>query len=101
MSERIATTVRCTCVTDNLSSYFAGKASLENALQDTAKAFVDGLNRGTFVCSLCGNIVYPNVTTNEHGIFISDTRNEIRGGLANRLLKQNICEKCAENIMSF
>lgn len=99
MSERIATAVGSTCVTDNLSSYFAGKASLENALQDTVKAFVDGLNRGTFVCSLCGNIVYPKVTTNEHGIFISDTRNEIRGGFANKPLKQNICEKCAENMM--
>lgn len=99
MSERIATAVRSTCVTDNLSSYFAGKASLEDALQDATETFLTSYNSGTFVCSLCGNIVYPKVTTDEHGIFISDTRNEIRGGLANRLLKQNICEKCAENMM--
>lgn len=99
MSERIATTVKSTCVTDNLSSYFAGKASLEDALQDATETFLTSYNSGTFVCSLCGNIVYPKVTIDEHGIFVSDTRNEIRGGLANRLLKQNICEKCAENMM--
>ena len=99
MSERIATTVRSTCVTDSLSSYFAGKASLKNALQDAMEAFLTSYNCGTFVCSLCGNIVYPKVTTNEHGIFISDTRNEIRGGFANKLLKQNVCEKCAENMI--
>lgn len=95
MSERIATAVRSTCVTDNLSSYFAGKASLENALQDTAKAFVDGLNRGTFVCSLCGNIIYPKVTTNEHGIFIESNRTEVRGA-HNSVIKENICANCCK-----
>lgn len=99
MSEGITTTVRSTCVTDNLSSYFAGKASLEDALQDATETFLISYSCGTFVCSLCGDIVYPKVTTNEYGIFISDIRNEIRGGLANRILEQNICEKCAENIM--
>lgn len=99
MSKRIVTMIRNTCVTDNLSSYFSGKASLEDALQDTTETFLASYISGTFVCSLCGNIVYPKVTTDEHGIFVSDTRNEIRGGIANRLLKRNICEKCAENMI--
>lgn len=97
--KKIVTTVRSTCVTDNLSSYFAGKASLEDALQDAVETFLTSYNSDTFRCSLCGNIVYPKVTTDAHGIFISSNRNEIRGGFANKPLKQNICEKCAENMM--
>lgn len=99
MSERIVTTIRCACATDNLSPYFAGEVSLEDALQDSMETFLTCYNSGTFVCSLCGDIVYPKVTTNEHGIFISNTRSEVRGGLANKLLKQNVCDKCVENMI--
>lgn len=99
MSERIVTTIRNVCVTNNLSSYFAGEDSLENALQNAMETFLTCYNSRTFICSLCGNIVYPKVTTNEHEIFISDIRNEIRGGFANKLLKQNICDKCAESMI--
>lgn len=94
MSKRITAINETTCVTDNLSRYFAGKASFENSLKDTIETFLTCYSCGTFKCSLCGNIIYPKVITNEQGIYINDVRNEIRGGLANKPLMKNICERC-------
>lgn len=88
-----------TNVADALALFFSGDKQLDEAIVDACKLFLKTFEGETFICKGCGEIIFPKVTVNEHGIFVSDTRNEIRGGLANRLLKQNICEKCAENMM--
>ena len=98
MRGRIVTTSRSASVKDSFTLYFEG-ASHEDTCRDAIEAFLACYNSGIYVCSQCGDIVYPTVTTDEHGIFISDSRSEIRGGLANKLLKKNVCGKCAESII--
>lgn len=81
-------------VTDALIAYFAGETSLDIALSNAVEVFLDTYKAGTFICDVCGEIVYPKVTTNEHGIFIESESAEIRGGLGNHVIKQNVCKNC-------
>lgn len=53
----------------------------------------------TFVCSVCGEIVFPKVIESDGNVFIETTRAELRGGIGNRLLRGDVCEKCAESKM--
>lgn len=98
MSKRILNKVTATCVTDNMSPYFEGKCSLEEALQDATETFIACYRDSVFKCGICGNVVYPKIKTDEHGIYIISTRSEARGGFANMLLKKNICDKCLESM---
>ena len=50
----------------------------------------------TFVCSVCGEIVFPRVIENDGNISVENNRAELRGGIGNCLLRGNVCEKCAE-----
>lgn len=50
----------------------------------------------TFVCSVCGEIVFPKVIESDGNVSIETTRAELRGGIGNRLLRGDVCEKCAE-----
>lgn len=52
----------------------------------------------TFVCECCGAVVFPAVTVNEDGIFIENTRTEIRGGKGNPSIKKRVCEDCVRNM---
>lgn len=81
-------------VTDELAPYFAGKISFDIAFLNAMELFLDTYEAGTFICDVCGEIVYPKVTTNEHGIFIESENAEIRGGLGNHVIKKNVCKNC-------
>lgn len=85
-------------VTDELAPYFAGETSLDTALSNAIELFLDTYKAGTFVCDVCGEIVYPKVTTNKHGIFIESENAEIRGGLGNHVMKKNVCNNCLSTL---
>ena len=55
----------------------------------------------TFVCSVCGEIVFPKVIESDGNVSIETTRAELRGGIGNRLLRGDVCEKCAELMHRF
>ena len=57
-------------ITDALVPYFEGKVSWDAAVHEACKLFLETFESATFVCENCGEIVFPKVTTNEHGIFV-------------------------------
>lgn len=85
-------------VADELAAYFAGETSLDTAISNAIELFLDAYKAGTVVCDVCGEIVYPKVITNEHGIFIESESAEIRGGLGNHVVKKNVCKNCLNTL---
>lgn len=80
-------------ITDALVPYFEGKVSWENAVSEACELFLKTFESATFICESCGEIIFPKVTTNEHGIFIEGNRTEVRGA-RNKVVKKNICNNC-------
>lgn len=64
-----------------------------NITEETAE-LLKWFNAGTFICNMCGRIIYPKVTIDRYGISVVDERAEIRGGLGNHILKKNVCNEC-------
>ena len=85
-------------ITDALVPYFEGKVSWEKAASEACELFQKTFEAATFVCESCGEIIFPKVTTNEHGIFIESKCTDIRCGRGNHRIKKNICEDCARNM---
>lgn len=85
-------------ITDALVPYFEGKGSWQEAVSEAAELFIQTFTASTFVCEICGEIVFPKLTTNEHGIFIESSRTTIRGGKGNCCIKRNVCEACAKKM---
>lgn len=79
--------------TDALVPYFEGKVSWEKADSEACELFLKTFEPATFICESCGGIIFPKVTTNEHGIFIESNRTEVRGA-RNNVIKENICANC-------
>lgn len=52
-----------------------------------------------FICSMCGNIVSPEIEANQDNTInmITET-GELRGGIGNKVLKDRICKKCIRNL---
>lgn len=85
-------------ITNALAPYFEGKVSWEKAASEACELFTKTFEEATFICESCGEIIFPKVTTNEHGIFIEAKRTEIRGSRGNHCIKKNICEDCVRNM---
>lgn len=52
-----------------------------------------------FVCSLCGKTVLAEVTVHKDGVVeIKQESAQIRGGLGNRVLYDNVCVNCLRKI---
>jgi len=85
-------------ITDALAPYFWGDITLEEATENAAQLFVETYVKGSFVCEWCGKIIYPKVTTNEHGIFVESNSAELRGGVGNACIAKNICEACYQKV---
>jgi len=87
-------------ITDALEPFFAGKTSFEEASESAAELFSRCFRSYTYKCEVCERLVFPKITTNEHGIFVEDRRSEIRGGKGNRRIKSNVCEECIQRRMN-
>lgn len=87
MSVRIVTSSSSVCVTGDISP-------LDKAMRDAMETYLACYRDATFVCSVCGDTVYPKISVNEQGIFINSVRSELRGGLSNKPLKKNVCNRC-------
>lgn len=85
-------------ITDALVPYFEGKVSWEKAASEACALFLKTFESETFICESCGEIIFPKVTTNAHGILIEINKAEIRGGIGNHCIKKNICEDCIRKI---
>lgn len=82
-------------ITDALVPYFEGKVSWDKAASEACELFLKTFESATFICESCGEIIFPKVTTNEHGIFIESNRTEVRG-VRNSVIKENICANCCK-----
>ncbi len=85
-------------ITDSLIACFAGDKQFDEAIADACKLFLGTFEGETFICKGCGEIIFPKVTVNEHGIFIESNRAEIRGGKGNYCIERDICEECLKKI---
>lgn len=81
-------------VTDELASYFTGETSFDIACSNAIKVFLDVYKIGIFICDVCGEIIYPKVTTNKHGIFIKSEKARICDRLGNYVIKKHVCKNC-------
>ena len=78
-------------ITDALVPYFEGKVSWDKAASEACELFLKTFESATFICESCGEIIFPKVTTNEHGIFIESNRTEVRGA-RNSVIKENMLQ---------
>lgn len=75
-------------ITDGLVPFFEGKVCWDSAVAKTVEWFVKKYAEETFACELCGEIVFPKLTTNDHGIYIHKRDPE-----------QCICNQCSDEIL--
>ena len=89
-----------TNITDALVPFLSGSNSKrwDEAVEDAYKLFLKTFKDETFMCKGCGEIIFPKVTANEHGIFIESSRAEIRGGKGNHCIKRDVCEECVKKV---
>lgn len=83
---------------DSLLPYFAGDKQPDKAIADAFNFLIRAIENETFICKSCGEIVFPKIAVNEHGIFIESNRAEIRGGKGNYCIERDICEECLKKI---
>lgn len=85
-------------ICDILVPYFSGNELLNDSLDKASKSFLKTFEDETFICKGCGEIIFPKVTVNEHGIFIESSRAEIRGGKGNHCIERDVCEECVKKV---
>ena len=83
---------------DSLLPYFAGDKQLDEAIADASIFFIRAFENETIICKGCGEIIFPKVTVNEHGIFIESNRDEVRGGKRNYCIEKEVCEECLKKV---
>ena len=54
--------------------------------------------KSTYICSMCGNVIFPDIDFKDGCVNINTTSCEARGGKGNKILKKNICEHCRDKI---
>lgn len=57
-------------IANSLLPYFAGDKQFDEAISDVCKLFIRTFEDETFICKGCGEIIFPKVTANEHGILL-------------------------------
>ena len=55
------------------------------------------IKQNTYICSCCGNIIFPIIKDND----IYQEKTDMRGGIGNKILKRNICNGCVSNFSIF
>lgn len=60
------------------------------------------IKQNTYICSHCGKIIFPIVKTCDDGSMdVCKDVYEVRGGLGNRVVRDNICKECYEMSLLF
>ena len=85
-------------IANSLLPYFAGDKQFDEAISDVCKLFIRTFEDETFICKSCGEIIFPKVTANEHGIFIESNRAEVREGKGNYCIEKDVCEECLKKV---
>jgi hypothetical protein len=80
-------------ITDELVPFALGQMKLEDACANAYRLFINTIETNTYTCSICNKVIYPKTIVNEHGIFIENDYNEIRGK-GDSILKRNVCSEC-------
>ena len=52
----------------------------------------------TYICSVCGNIIFPKVEFENGKVDVTTESCDLRGGLGNQVLKKNVCKSCKDKI---
>lgn len=65
---------------------------------------LQAIDSNTFICSMCGKKIYPVITDvdlEKETMSTVTSNNQIRGGLGNGVLKNNICDQCVSKSVEF
>lgn len=62
------------------------------------KQYVDIIKYSTYVCSMCKNIIFPNLEFNDGEISVNVDYTNIRGGKYNEILIRRVCRKCCNRL---
>lgn len=52
----------------------------------------------TYICSVCGNIIFPKVEFENGKVNMTTESCDLRGGLGNQILKKNVCKSCKDKL---
>ena len=57
------------------------------------------IQANTYVCDMCGKIIFPDITTSGDGGYdVMKTSAEIRGGFGNKVVCNHVCNDCVEKV---
>lgn len=57
--------------------------------------FYQSIKEQAYICSHCGKIIFPQVDWENKEI--NQDKCQIRGGIGNKIMKDNICRQCAKD----
>lgn len=67
--------------------------------QEKCDYFLGSLKAAIYVCSICKQIIWPNVTVDMDGVNIESENCSVTGGRKNIVLQRDICKDCAKKMM--
>ena len=80
---------------DSLTRYFECNNHPKHNLSDQV---FEIYKSATYICSVCGDIIFPEIEFDGENINMITTKCETRGGLGNRVQKKDICESCKQKM---
>lgn len=81
---------------DDLIGYFKHKNQPKHYLSNQV---FEMYKNATYICSVCGEIIFPEVELDGENINITTTKCENRGGLGNKVIQKDICESCRQKMI--
>ena len=69
--------------------------------QEQLSAIFENYNSQCYICSKCGKIIFPIVSINNDEVNFSTEIGEVRSGIGNKIVKDNICKDCIDKTLKF
>lgn len=60
--------------------------------------FYESIKHATFVCDVCGHIVFPTVKFEDGITHVIKESSDLRGGKGKKVIKENVCNDCMEKM---
>lgn len=84
---------------NTLPTIMTVKEGVQMTRQEKCDSFLGSIKAATYICTVCGQIIWPTVTVNMDEVNIDSERCNVLGGLANRVLKRNVCKDCKKKMV--
>lgn len=69
--------------------------------QQEIDAIIYSIRNLTYICSMCGYIVFPSVNVLFNEVEVTQDKSDIRGGKGNKIIYNNVCNECRNKLTLF